>query len=61
MLCKLYFCQNMTTTFIKHAKQIFIVPTKIGNAQQVRINNNYRNTKLKLLKANATIWFNKDF
>ena len=32
---------------------------KIGNAQQARINNNYKNTKLKLLKANAVIWFNK--
>jgi len=26
------------------------VTTKIGNAQQARINNNYKNTKLKLLK-----------
>jgi len=32
---------------------------KIGNAQQARINNNCKNTKLKLLKANAAIWFNK--
>jgi len=26
------------------------VTMKIGNAQQARINNNYKNTKLKLLK-----------
>jgi len=34
------------------------VTTKIGNAQQARINN-CKNTKLKLLKSNAAIWFNK--
>jgi len=34
------------------------VTTKIDNAQQARINN-YKNTKLKLLKANAAIRFNK--
>jgi len=35
------------------------VTIKIGNAQLARINKNYKNTKLKLLKANAAIWFNK--
>ena len=28
-------------------------------AQQARLNNIYKNTKLKLLKTNAAIWFNK--
>jgi hypothetical protein len=32
---------------------------KIINAQQARLNNIYKNTKLKLLKTNAAIWFNK--
>ena len=32
---------------------------KICNAQQARINNNYKNIRLKLLKVNSTIWFNK--
>jgi len=32
---------------------------KIVNAQQEKLNNNYKDTRLKLLKANATIWFNK--
>jgi hypothetical protein len=31
---------------------------KIINAQQARLNNIYKNTKLKLLKTNAAIWFN---
>jgi len=32
---------------------------KIVNAQRAKLNNNYKNTKLKLLKTNAAIWFNK--
>jgi hypothetical protein len=32
---------------------------KIGEAQQARIYNSYKNTKLKLLKMNAAIWYNK--
>jgi hypothetical protein len=32
---------------------------KIINAQQARLINIYKNTKLKLLKVNAAIWFNK--
>jgi len=32
---------------------------RIFNAQQAKLNNNYKHTKLKLLKANAAIWFNK--
>jgi len=31
---------------------------KIVSAQQAKLNN-YKNTKLKLLKTNAAIWFNK--
>jgi len=31
---------------------------KTVNAQQAKLNTNYNNTKLKLLKANAAIWFN---
>jgi hypothetical protein len=30
---------------------------KITEAQQAKICNNYKNTELKLLKANAAIWF----
>jgi len=29
------------------------------NAQQAKLNNNYKNTKLKILKTNAAIWFKK--
>jgi len=29
------------------------------SAQQAKLNNNYKNTKLKLLKTNAAIWFKK--
>ena len=29
------------------------------NTQQAKLNNNYKNTKLKILKTNAAIWFNK--
>jgi hypothetical protein len=32
---------------------------KITEAQQARLCNSYKNTKLKLLKTNAAIWFNK--
>ena len=32
---------------------------KIVNALQAKLNNNYKNTKLKLLKTNAAVWFNK--
>ena len=32
---------------------------KFSNAQQTKPYNNYKNTKLKLLKTNAAIWFNK--
>jgi hypothetical protein len=31
---------------------------KIISAQQAKISNIYKNTKLKLLKTNAAIWFN---
>ena len=32
---------------------------KIIDAQQARLCNSYKNTKLKLLKSNAAIWFKK--
>ena len=32
---------------------------KIISAQQAKISNIYKNTKLKLLKTNASIWFYK--
>ena len=32
---------------------------KIINTQQAKISNIYKNTKLKLLKTNTAIWFNK--
>jgi hypothetical protein len=32
---------------------------KIVDAQQAKLRNNYKNTKLKLLKTNSAIWFNK--
>jgi len=32
---------------------------KILSAQEAKLNNNYKNTKLKLLKTNAAVWFNK--
>ena len=32
---------------------------KIINAKQARLSNTYKNTKYKLLRTNATIWYNK--
>jgi len=32
---------------------------RIVSAQQAKLNNNYKNTRLKLLKTNPAIWFNK--
>ena len=32
---------------------------KVINAQQAKLHNTFKNTKLKLLKTNAAIWFNK--
>ena len=32
---------------------------KVVNAQQAKLQNIFKNTKLKLLKTNAAIWFNK--
>jgi len=32
---------------------------KIIDDQQAKLRNNYKNTRLKLLKTNAGIWFNK--
>jgi len=33
--------------------------TKIVDAQQARLYNSYKNTKCKLRRTNAAIWFNK--
>jgi hypothetical protein len=38
---------------------IKIIKTKIIDAQQAKLRNNYKNTKLQLLKTNVAIWFNK--
>ena len=32
---------------------------KIINAQQARLLNNFKNIRMKLLKCNASLWFNK--
>jgi hypothetical protein len=32
---------------------------KIVDAQQAKLNNNYKHTKLKFVKTNAAIWFNR--
>ena len=32
---------------------------KLSNTQQAKIINNYQNTRLKLLKTNAAVWFNR--
>jgi hypothetical protein len=40
----------------KYFKNIIII-----EAQQAKFCNNYKNTKLKLPKTNAAIWFNKIF
>ena len=37
-----------------HGKKIKVIDT-----QQAKLRNNYKNTKLKLFKTNAAIWFNK--
>ena len=37
-----------------HGTTIIII-----DAQQAKLRNNYKNTKLKLLKTNAVIWFDK--
>jgi hypothetical protein len=42
-----------------YSKKIHGTTVKIIEAQQAKPYNNYKNTKLKLLKANAAIWFNK--
>ena len=36
-----------------------VIIIKIIEAQQAKLCNAYKNTKLKLLKSNAAIWFNK--
>jgi hypothetical protein len=36
-----------------------VATLKIVNAQQAKLNKDYKNTKLKLLKTNAAVWFKK--
>jgi len=43
---------------IKYFYKMHGATIKIVNVQQAKLNN-YKDTTLKLLKANATIWFNK--
>jgi len=38
---------------------MYVVNMKIVNTQQAKMCNTYKNTKLKLLKTNAALWFNK--
>ena len=40
-------------------KEMHCETVKFTNAQQAKSYNSYKNTKLKLLKTNAAIWFNK--
>jgi len=44
---------------IKWLYEIHGATVKTVNAQNAKLNNNYKNTKLNLLKANAAVWFNK--
>jgi hypothetical protein len=42
-----------------YQQKMFGTRIKITEAQQARIYNNYKNTRLKVPKKNAAIWFNK--
>jgi hypothetical protein len=42
-----------------HLQEAYDATTKIIDAQQAKLHKTYKNTKLKLLKTNAAIWFNK--
>jgi len=44
---------------IKWLYEIHGATVKTVNAQNAKLNNNYKNTKLKLLKAKAAVQFNK--
>ena len=50
-----------TCAYVGHSTKYKMRSTFISiiEAQQAKIYNNYKNTKLKLLKMNAAIWFNK--
>ena len=45
---------------VQNNKRCTVHGIKILQAQQTKIHNNYKNTRLKLLKTNADIWFNKN-
>ena len=49
----------MVGVLIKWLYEMHVATMKMVNAQQAKLINNYKNTKLKLLKTNAAIWFNK--
>jgi len=55
---KNYVCA-LVDVLIKLLYEMHGVTIKMVNAQQTKLKNNYKNTKLKLLKTNAEIWFNK--
>jgi len=44
---------------VQNNKRYTVHSTDIIEGQQAKIYNNYKNTRLKLLKTNAAIWFNK--
>jgi len=46
---------------VQNNKRCTVHGIKTKEAQQEQIYNNYKNTRLKLLKTNAAIWFNKIF
>jgi hypothetical protein len=45
---------------VQNNKRCMAHSVKIIEAQQTKIHNNYKNTRLKFLKTNAAIWFNKN-
>ena len=54
----MYLCA-LVVVLIKWLYEMHGATIKIVNAQQAQLNNNYKNTKLKLLMTNAAIWFKK--
>jgi len=45
---------------VENNKRCTVHGIKIIHAQQTKFYNNYKNTRLKLLRTNAVIWFNKN-
>jgi len=46
---------------VQNNKRCTVLVIEIIEAQQAKIYNTYKNTRLKLLKKNAAIWLNKIF